>query len=71
MEKNRIEDLMPNPTSSFLIKLAGNATIKKPGAWYKIVIEFGKKILVDRIKYLNKYRIKNIQFQNFEYHFTM
>ena len=53
MEKNRIEDLMPNPTSSFLIKLAGNATIKKPGAWYKIVIEFGKKILVDKIKYLN------------------
>ena len=43
MEKNRIEDLMPNPTSSFLIKLAGNATIKKPGAWYKIVIEFVKK----------------------------
>ena len=29
MEKNRIEDLMPNPTSSFLIKLAGNITIKK------------------------------------------
>ena len=60
MEKNRIEDLMPNPASSFLIKLAGNATIKKPGAWYEIVIEFGKKILVDRIKVPKQ--IKNIQF---------
>ena len=60
MEKNRIEDLMPNPASSFLIKLAGNATIKKPGAWYKIVIEFGKKNPSGQNKVPKQ--IKNIQF---------
>ena len=55
MEKNRIEDLMPNPTSSFLIKLAGNATIKKNlGLGIKLSMNLAKKMQVDRIKYLNK-----------------